>query len=66
MLKGSKPAVVKKIQPVSIHGQISLDVYVFDPDDPQGQVTLARGSAPRRFPGISSPGIRSTCTTCSG
>ena len=27
---------------MSIHGQISLDVYVFDPDDPQGQVTLAR------------------------
>lgn len=42
MLKGSKPAVVKKIQPVSIHGQISLDVYVFDPDDLQGQVSLAR------------------------
>ena len=42
MLKGSKPAVVKKIQPVSIHGQISLDVYVVDPDDPQGQVSLAR------------------------
>ena len=39
MLKGSKPAVVKKIQPVSIHGQISLDVYVYDPDDPQGQVS---------------------------
>ena len=37
MLKGSKPAVVKKIQPVSIHGQISLDVYVYDPDDPQGR-----------------------------
>ena len=42
MLKGSKASFVKKIQPVSIHGQISLDVYVFDPDDPQGQVTLAR------------------------
>jgi len=42
MLKGSKPAIVKKIQPVSIHGQISLDVYVVDPDDPQGQVSLAR------------------------
>ena len=42
MLKGSKSAVVKKIQPVSIHGQITLDVYVCDPDDPQGQVTLAR------------------------
>jgi len=42
MLKGSKPAVIKKIQPVSIHGQISLDVYVVDPDDLQGQVSLAR------------------------
>jgi hypothetical protein len=42
MLKGSKPALVKKIQPVSIHGQISLDVYHVDPDDPQGQVSLAR------------------------
>jgi hypothetical protein len=42
MLKGSKPALVKKIQPVSIHGQISLDVYVVDPEDPQGQVSLAR------------------------
>jgi hypothetical protein len=42
MLKGSKTALVKKIQPVSIHGQISLDVYVVDPDDPQGQVSLAR------------------------
>ena len=42
MLKGSKPGLVKKIQPVSIHGQISLDVYVVDPDDPDGQVSLAR------------------------
>jgi hypothetical protein len=42
MLKGSRTALVKKIQPVSIHGQISLDVYFVDPDDPQGQVSLAR------------------------
>ena len=42
MLKGTKEAVVQKIQPVSIHGQISLDVYFVDPDDPQGQVSLAR------------------------
>jgi len=42
MLKGSKTAVVKKIQPVSIHGQLSLDVYFYDPDDLQGQVSLAR------------------------
>ena len=42
MLKGSKTALVEKIQPVSIHGQVSLDVYFHDPDDPQGQVRPAR------------------------
>lgn len=42
MLKGSKTAQVTKVQPVSIHGQISLDVYFVDPEDPQGQVSLAR------------------------
>lgn len=42
MLKGTRPALVTKIQPVSIHGQVSLDIYTVDPDDPQGQVTLAR------------------------
>ena len=30
------------MQPVSIHGQISLDVSFADPDDPHGQVSLAR------------------------
>ena len=50
MLKGSKAAIVTKVQPVSIHGQISLDVSFVDPEDPQGQVRLARigpESAPR-------------------
>jgi hypothetical protein len=42
MLKGTKDALVTKVQPVSIHGQISLDVYFVDPDDPQSQVSLAR------------------------
>ena len=42
MLKGSREAIVYKLQPVSIHGQISLDVYFYDPDDSQGQVSLAR------------------------
>jgi hypothetical protein len=42
MLKGSKPAIVQKVQPVSIHGQVSLDIYYLDPDDSQGQVRLAR------------------------
>jgi hypothetical protein len=42
MLKGTREAIVKKVQPVSIHGQISLDVYFVSPDDPDGQVSLAR------------------------
>jgi hypothetical protein len=42
MLKGSKPAVVQKVQPVSIHGQVSFDVYYTDPDDTQAQVRIAR------------------------
>lgn len=42
MLKGTKEVAVTKVQPVSIHGQISLDVYFIEPDDPQGQVRLAR------------------------
>jgi len=42
VLKGTRPALITKIQPVSIHGQVSLDIYTVDPEDPQGQVTLAR------------------------
>jgi hypothetical protein len=42
MLKGTKPGLVRKVQPVSIHGQISLDVYFVDPAEPEGQVSVAR------------------------
>ena len=55
MLKGTKPAIVKKIQPVSIHGQISLDVYHVDPDDQDGQVSLAR-VGPEAVPRALEPG----------
>lgn len=41
MLKGSLEAIVRKIQPISIHGQVSLDVYYVEPDNP-GQVRVAR------------------------
>jgi len=34
MLKGTRTAIVTKLQPVSIHGQVSYDVhYVFVEDD---------------------------------
>jgi hypothetical protein len=55
MIKGTKPAIVKKIQPVSIHGQISLDVYFVDPEDRDGQVSLAR-LAPESVPRALDPG----------
>jgi hypothetical protein len=42
MLKGTRVAIVKKVQPVSIHGQLSLDVFFVDADDPEGQASLAR------------------------
>lgn len=42
MLHGSREAILKKIQPVSIHGQLSLDVHYVDPDDENGQVRVAR------------------------
>jgi hypothetical protein len=42
MLKGSRPAIIKRIQPISIHGQISLDVFWTDPDDAEGEIRHAR------------------------
>jgi hypothetical protein len=42
MLKGTRAVVVRRIQPVSIHGQISLDLYCEDLDDPAAQARVAR------------------------
>jgi hypothetical protein len=42
MLKGTRQGVVSRIQPVSIHGQISLDVFWVDPEDPEGEIRHAR------------------------
>jgi hypothetical protein len=42
MLKGSRPGILRRIQPVSIHGQISLDLHFSDPEDPDAQVRVAR------------------------
>lgn len=42
MIKGSREAILRKIQPLSIHGQISWDVHFSDPETPDGQVTVAR------------------------
>ncbi len=42
MLKGTRDGILKRIQPVSIHGQISWDVFFTDVEDPDGQTHLAR------------------------
>jgi hypothetical protein len=42
MLKGSRDAVLYKLQPISIHGQLSYDVQYTFTDEPDGQVRVAR------------------------
>ena len=42
MLKGTRDGILRRIQKVSIHGQISWDVYFTDVEDPDGQVSVAR------------------------
>jgi hypothetical protein len=42
MLKGTRSAIVHRIQPISIHGQISLDVFWMDPEDPEQEIRHAR------------------------
>ncbi len=59
MLKGTRTAIVHRIQPISIHGQVSLDVFWIDPEDPEGEIRHARvgdESAPRNM----QPGDRVT------
>lgn len=42
MLKGTRDGILKRIQPVSIHGQITCDVFFTTIDDPDGQIHVAR------------------------
>ena len=42
MLKGTRDGILKRLQPVSIHGQISCDVFFMSLEDPDGQIHVAR------------------------
>ena len=42
MLKGTRPGILRRVQPISVHGQISWDVFFSDPDDLEGPVQMAR------------------------
>ena len=42
MLKGTRDGILRRVQPVSIHGQVSWDVFFSDVEDPEGQIHAAR------------------------
>ena len=42
MLNGTRNGILKKVQPMSIHGQVSWDVFFTDVGDTEGQVHVAR------------------------
>lgn len=42
MLKGSREAVVHRMQPISIHGQLSYDIHYRFVDEPDMQPRVAR------------------------
>ena len=42
MLKGSRDAVLQRIQPISVHGQLSYDLHYTFADEPDGPSRVAR------------------------
>ena len=57
MLKGTRSGVLRKVQPLSVHGQISWDVFFSDPDDLDGPMQMARVGPEAVDPGLE-PGDR--------
>jgi hypothetical protein len=52
MLKGSRDAVLQRLQPISIHGQLSYDVHYTFEDEPDGQTRVARIGGEALAPGL--------------
>ena len=52
MLKGSREAVLHKLQPISIHGQLSYDLHYKFADEPDDQVRVARIGGEALAPGL--------------
>jgi hypothetical protein len=57
MLKGTRVGTLTKIQPISIHGQLSCDLYGADVNDPAGQVHVV-SVGPEALPHHLEPGDR--------
>lgn len=53
MLKGSRDALLKRLQPISIHGQLSYDVHYVFADDANEEMHVARVGPEAIAPGLS-------------
>ncbi|MEZ5316283.1 MAG: hypothetical protein R2752_02670 [Vicinamibacterales bacterium] len=42
MLKGTREGIIQRMSPISVHGQLSLDVFFLDPEDPDQELRHAR------------------------
>ena len=52
MLKGSRDAVLHRIRPISIHGQLSYDLHYRFVDEPDSQLRVARIGGEAIAPGV--------------
>ncbi len=52
MLKGSRDAVLHRMQPISIHGQLSYDLHYQFADELDGQMRVARIGGEAIAPGL--------------
>jgi hypothetical protein len=52
MLRGSRDAVLRRMQPISIHGQLSYDLHYTFVDEPDGQPRVARVGPEALAPGL--------------
>jgi hypothetical protein len=57
MLKGTREVILQKVRPLSVHGQISWDIYFTDADDRDGPTSVAR-VGPESVPHRIEPGDR--------
>jgi hypothetical protein len=59
MLRGSRDAILHKMQPISIHGQLSYDLHYRFADEPDEQMRVAR-IGPEAIAGGIQPGDQIT------
>ena len=57
MLKGSREAILHRLRPISIHGQLSYDLHYTFADEPDGPTRVARIGPEMLAPGLQ-PGDR--------